>query len=175
MATLDKEQEKLEHQHMMQVLLAERFNLKTHWETHEGAVYNLVVTKDGAKMHTGGSMPPSPDELKNFGDEKIPEIYQRGDGKRGYEFIGHDCHIASLVGILGKLMNTTVINRTGLTATYDFDMQYSDARGRERNEDPMIWPTVRDALEDQLGLKLEAGKGSVRVLVIDHIEKPSAN
>jgi uncharacterized protein (TIGR03435 family) len=160
---------------MMQDLMADRFNLKTHWETREGPVYNLVVAKGGLKMRAGGAVPPSADELKNFGDNKIPELYARGDGSRGYEFVGHECHIAPLTLVLGSLMRTNVIDKTGLTGTYDFDMQYSQANRRERDEDPRIWPQITDAVEDQLGLKLEPAKGPVQVLVVDHIEKPSEN
>jgi uncharacterized protein (TIGR03435 family) len=47
MAALTKEQQRAEQQHMLQVLLEERFKLKTHWETKEGDVYNLVVAKGG--------------------------------------------------------------------------------------------------------------------------------
>jgi len=175
LATLSKEQAELERQHMMQALLADRFNLKTHWETREGPVYDLVVAKRGSMLHAGGSLPPSADELKSFGDRKIPEMYQHGDGRRGYELIGHDCHITTLVGMLGSLMRTRVIDKTGLTATYDFDLQYNQSSGRDRDADPTIWPSVPDAVEDELGLKLEPSKGSVQMLVIDHIEKPSPN
>ena len=175
LATLTMEQLGLERQHMLQALMADRFNLKAHWEAREGPVYNLVVGKGGPKMKAGGLAPPSADELKQFGDRKIPEMYPRGDGKRGYELIGHECHVASLLGMLGALMRTRVIDKTGLTGTYDFDLQYSQARGREREQDPQIWPSITDAVEDQLGLKLESAKGPVQVLVVDHIDRPSEN
>ncbi len=137
--------------------------------------YNLVVAKGGQKMHAGGSQPLSADEVKSFGDRKIPEVYQHGDGKRGYEFIGHECHIATLTSILGSMMSAKVIDKTGLSGTYDFDMQYSQAREKERDQDPTIWPQITDAVEDQLGLKLESTKGPIQVLVVDHIDRPSEN
>jgi uncharacterized protein (TIGR03435 family) len=163
-----------EKQHMMQALLAERFKLKAHWETRKGPVYNLVVAKRGSKLHAGGSMPPSVDELKRFGDTKIPDLYQRGDGRRGYEWIGHDCDIASLSSILSALMRTTVLDKTGLSGTYDFDLQYSNSPDSEREVDHTIWPRVSDAVEDQLGMKLVPAKGQVQVLVVDHVEKPTS-
>jgi uncharacterized protein (TIGR03435 family) len=175
LAILSREQARLEQQHMMQALLADRFNLKTHWETHDGLVYNLVVAKGGPKMQAGGSLAPSAEELKGFGDRKMPEIHQRGNGKRGYEFIGHDCHMTSLTGILGMLMANDVIDKTGLTGTYDFDLQYSQAPDTQREEDLTIWPQVTDAIAEQLGLKLERGKGPVKTLVVDHIDQPSQN
>ena len=63
LAALTKEQQSAEQQHMLQVLLEERFKLKTHWETKEGDLYNLVVAKGGPKLRAEGSMPPSADEL----------------------------------------------------------------------------------------------------------------
>ena len=65
---------------MLQALLEERFKLKTHWETKEGDVYNLVVAKGGPKLSAEGSMPPSADELKMFGDHPAPPLFQRNDG-----------------------------------------------------------------------------------------------
>jgi uncharacterized protein (TIGR03435 family) len=175
LATLTRKQAKLEQQHMMQALLADRFNLKTHWETREGLVYNLVAAKGGPKMQAGGSRSPSAEELKGLGDRKMPEIHQRGNDKRGYEFIGHDCHMTSLTGILGMLMANDVIDKTGLTGAYDFDLQYSQASDARREEDPTIWPPVTDAIQEQLGLKLERAKGPVKKLIVDHIDEPSHN
>jgi uncharacterized protein (TIGR03435 family) len=177
MATLDKEQEKLEQQHMMQALLAERFNLKVHWTTQEGNIYNLVLAKGGSKLRPAGSLPPSPEELKWLEDSKTPPpIHQQGDGRLGYEFFGHDCPIEDLVDMIGSMMGRDVVNHTGLTGKFDFHIQYHGNTPRDnRNEDPTVWPPLTDALEDQLGLKLEAGKGPVRLLVIDHVEMPSAN
>jgi bla regulator protein blaR1 len=177
MATLDKDQERLEQQHMMQALLAERFNLIVHWATQEGNIYNLVLTKGGSKLQPAGSLPPPPEELKWLGDTKTPPpIHQQGDGRFGYEFYGHDCPIEDLVHMIGSMMNRDVVNKTGLTGKFDFHIQYHGTTPRDnRSEDPTVWPPLIDALEDQLGLKLETAKGPVRILVVDHVDKPSEN
>jgi uncharacterized protein (TIGR03435 family) len=74
------------------------------------------------------------------------------------------------------MMNREVVNRTGHTGKFDFHIQYHGNTPRDdRNEDPTVWPPLTDALEDQLGLKLEPGKGMVRLLVVDHVELPSEN
>ena len=86
LAALPGKQQWAEQQHMLQVLLEERFKLKTHWETKEGEVYDLVVGKGGPKLGAEGSMPPSPDEVKNFGEHPVPSLYQKNDG-RGYWYI----------------------------------------------------------------------------------------
>lgn len=175
MAMLTDEQLVLEQQHMLQVLLAERFNLKVHWNAEEHPVYNLILAKGGPKVRTGGLLPPSDDELKRFGGNKIPEIYQRGDGAIGYEFVGRNCHIASLAVVLGRLMGTDVIDRTGLTGTYDFELRYSQASDSEREKEPNMLPPVPEAIKGQLGFRFEPAKESVRELVVDRIEKPSEN
>jgi uncharacterized protein (TIGR03435 family) len=176
LARLDEKDARLEKQHMMQMLLAERFNLKVHWETKEGPVYDLVVSKGGSKLHAPGSMPPKAEELKWLGDSKEPDIHQQGDGRRGYELIGHECTVQSLVVWLSSLMGKNVVDKTGLTGKFDFSMQYDDnASDEKRAVDPTLWPLLTDAVPDQLGLKLQSAKGPIQFLVIDHIEKPSSN
>jgi uncharacterized protein (TIGR03435 family) len=175
LAKLTKEQVTLEQQHMVLVMLTERLNFKSHWETKEGSIYNLVLAKNGPKFRAAGSLPPSAEELKNFGDHPIPPLYQRGDGRRGYEYVAHGCSMEALAGTLGAHMGTPVVDKTGLTGTYDFLLQYHGARPNRENDDPSVWPALLDAVPDQLGLKLEPAKGSIPKLVIDHIEKPSEN
>jgi bla regulator protein blaR1 len=177
LATLDKEQASLERKHMVQALLAERFNLKVHWETRDRDVYNLVLAKGGSKLQPPGSMKPSPQESWPGDPKKLPPIHQEGDRFRGYEFYGHDCPLEVLSGLISSMFGKDVVNKTGLTGNFDFHIRYHGKRpGDNRDEDPAtVWPPLIDALEDQLGLKLEPAKGSVRVLIIDHIDKPSEN
>ena len=175
MATLTDEQVVLEQQHMLQALLAERFNLKVHWTIKEQPAYNLVLAKGGPKFRPGGSMPTSDDELRRFGGNKIPEIFQQGDGTNGYEFVGRNCHIAALALVLGRLMGTSVIDKTGLSETYDFELRYSQASDAEEEKNPTMYPSVPEAVRGQLGIMLKPTKGSVRELVVDHIDRPSAN
>jgi uncharacterized protein (TIGR03435 family) len=174
LAKLSDEQAWLEKQHMFQVLLADRFQLKVHWETREGPIYELVVAKNGPKLHPGGSMAPTPEEIKNFGDRKIPSLYQRGNGVKGYEYLCHECSIESLAVALTGQMGTSVVDKTGLTGTYDFLLQYH-GRGPDASDDPTVWPPLLTAVPDQLGLKMQPAKGEKQFLVIDHIERPSAN
>jgi len=127
LAKLSKEDERLEQQHMLQALLADRFKLKTHWETREGSVFNLVVAKNGPKM---------------------------------------------LAGQFGR----TVLDKTGLTGTYDFKLSYFGTRPEDRGDgDTNPRPMLDGAIQSELGLKVEPAKGPIQVLVVDHIEKPSEN
>ena len=175
LAALPREQQGAEQRHMLHALLEERFRLKTHWETKEGDTYNLVVAKGGPKLGEHGSLPPTADELKNFGDHPVPTIYQKNDG-RGYDFIGHGCPISQLVSMLTLQFGRPVNDKTGLTGKYDFVLAYRGRWDRDRKDDdtdPM--PPMDRALQEQLGLKVEGVKGPVKVLVVDHVEKPSEN
>jgi uncharacterized protein (TIGR03435 family) len=174
LAKLTDKQARLEKQHMLQLLLADRFQLKAHWETREGPIYELVVSKNGPKLNPGGSMPPSPEELQNWGDKKLPPIYQRGNGIKGYEYIGHQCAIEWLAEALSAQMGEPVIDKTGLSGTYDFVLQYR-GRGPDASDDPSVWPPLLAAVPDELGLKMQPAKGQRQVLIIDHIERPSEN
>ncbi|WP_263378271.1 TIGR03435 family protein [Granulicella paludicola] len=178
MAKLDRPEAQLEQQHMLQALLADRFQLKTHWEMRSTQTYDLLVGKKGVKMAPGGSSPPTAEELKDWGDQGLPPIYQRGDGSpgHGYTFVAHKCTTAKIAEMLSGQLGHPVKDRTGLTGTYDFILQYQGAlqSGRSADDQESV-PALDLAIQNVLGLKLESAKGMDRFLVIDHIEKPSPN
>ena len=176
LAKLTDEQARLEKRHMMQVLLADRFQLKVHWETKEGPIYDLVVAKGGSKLHPGGSMPPTEGELQSWGDKKIPPVHENGSSWAGFDLIGHQCSMDSLAQALtGMIMGLPVVNKTGLNGTYDFDLKFFGSTEQNASDDPNMARPLPEALTDQLGLKLQSAKGEKQFLVIDHIERPSAN
>ena len=175
LAKLKNKEAQLEKQHMLQVLLADRFKFKSHWETHEGQIYELVVAKGGSKLCAAGSLPPRTDELEHFHGKKPPKLYQQGDGIRGYEFVGHGCSVARLALTLTGQMGTPVVDKTGLAGDYDFVLQYRGAVADETGDNPATWPPLMSAVPDQLGLRLQRAKGMKTFLVVDNIEKPSEN
>jgi uncharacterized protein (TIGR03435 family) len=176
LAKLDDKSAALEQQHMLQALLADRFNLKVHWTTVEGNVYRLAVAKGGAKLSPAGSMEPDAQESKWLGDHPVPPLHQQGDGRLGYTFYGHSCGMEDLARILGQQMGRDVVDQTGITGKFDFRLQYSGRTADDNREnDPMKWPPMIDAVQDQLGLKLESAKGATKMLMIDHADKPSEN
>ena len=175
LAALPAEQQQAEHQHMLQALLADRFKFKAHWETRQGDIYNLVVAKGGPKLGAAGSMPIAADDMKMFGDHPPPSLLQKNDGQ-GYDFIAHGCSMGELVGTLTPQFGRPVFDNTALTAKYDFVLKYKGRWDRDRPADDLDpIPPLDRALQEQLGLKVEPAKGPIKVLVIDHIEKPSAN
>jgi uncharacterized protein (TIGR03435 family) len=87
---------------------------------------------------------------------------------------GHEMNMASLVNLLGALVGRPVVDRTGLKGAYDFDLEFTPDEVQrtppaEAPPDP-IGPSLFTAVQSQLGLKLEARKGPVEQIVIDHIE-----
>jgi uncharacterized protein (TIGR03435 family) len=174
LAKLTKEQVRLEHEHMFQVLLAERFKLKVHWETRNVETYELVVSKPGRLKSTGEL--PSPDELKNFGNRPIPPLYQRGSSMRGFEYPAHGATTLDIAQMLSMQFGRPVADKTGLTGKYDFNLQTYQVRLSDRKDDETNpWMPLEIAIQDQLGLKLVPSQGPMQKLIIDHVEKPSEN
>ena len=153
---------------MFKNLLAERFGLKFHSETRQGPVYDLVVDKSGVKMKPDGDV----------GNLKIP-IVPSGPGK----FTGTKVPMSYLSWFLGQVTRSDprpVIDKTGLTHVYDFTLQFMPElpQGVSRSDLPpemQNLPMLFDAVQEQLGLKLERAKGPVEHYVIDHANEPSAN
>jgi uncharacterized protein (TIGR03435 family) len=172
---------------MMQNLLAERFKMTFHREKKEMATYELVVAKNGPKMKAPA--PPPAD-----GDEKPPARPPGGfktdangfpvlaPGRESMGIItGSHATIrfanetmADFAGSLSDQVRKPITDATGLKGKYDFTLQWVTDGASLSSGDP--GPTIFQALQDQLGLKLESKKGMVDILVVDHLEKtPTEN
>jgi uncharacterized protein (TIGR03435 family) len=169
---------------MLQSLLADRFKLSMHRETKELPVYNLT----GAK---GAFNPPAPQEGGCVPmDPTAPP--PRGSLPCGVPRIGMSGVIdaakfstAQLVMTLATVLGRPVIDHTGFTGTFDIHLNFTPdtstqglpggALGAAPPESDPTRPNIFDALQEQLGLKLTSSKGPVEVLVIDHVERPTAN
>jgi len=172
---------------MLQNLLVERFQLKTHKETKELPIYELVVAKDGPKLKsvpepprpapgTPPGPPPSP------GGPMPPGAFRIGRGEMMGSAIPFENFIQSLSSMLGR----TVVNKTGLTGFFDVQMHWAPDPGETGPFGPVpgvqppppadpAGPSIFTALQEQAGLRLESSKGPVEVLVIDSVERPSEN
>ena len=138
---------------MLQALLAERFKLAVHRETKELPVYALVAGKNGPKLRAAED------------DGSAPEI---GSGD-GHQIKAHHISMKMLAATLQGYIGDTVIDATGLSGMFDLNLDFNV------DENPSAeGPTVFEAVQ-RLGLKLETRKGPVEAIVIDHVEKPSAN
>lgn len=149
-----KEREELNNQ-MLQALLADRFKLRVHYESRIQSVDQLVVTKGGSK-------------LKQWPAEQKP----RGVSWSGNQIKVQGAGMDRLVFCLSDVLGRTVVDKTGLAGNFDIQLKWTpdDQQGK-----PDAGPTLVTALEEQLGLKLQAAKGPVNALVVDHVEKPSEN
>lgn len=173
---------KLARQHMLQALLAERFKLVFHRETKELQVYTLFVGKNGAKVQ------PSNSDFKINGIKPAAGSSGFfGIGNRGadtFAVMGIDISMGDLATRLVTMLGQPVLDKTGLTGRYDFDVQFlaGDSQppnvfGGEAASPPP--PPGREFLPlaalQALGFRVESGKAPIEIIVIDHVEKPSGN
>jgi uncharacterized protein (TIGR03435 family) len=145
---------------MLQSLLAERFHLKFHREMRPLPAYVLVVSPGGHKMR------------KMADDEKVPTYASTPPVTA--RMMGP---FSGLVNLIAMSADHPVIDKTGLTGNYDAPPMDWTALIRAKRADPQEdgVPSLTQALQSELGLKLEARKEPLEVLVIDSVEKPSAN
>jgi uncharacterized protein (TIGR03435 family) len=160
---------------MLQHLLEERFQLKIRRETRQEPVWALVVDKGGSKMpvHDPADLDHPPMGLQGV---------RGSDGGMCGALTGQNITMDYLAFTLSRSMDRNVIDRTGLPARYDVNLQFLPDLARsakaEADGGPAISPDCPDlpaALPKQLGLRLESAKGPVEFLVVEHAEKPTGN
>jgi uncharacterized protein (TIGR03435 family) len=174
---------------MLQSLLEERFSLKLHHETRELPAYNLVVGKNGLKLRNSVSLDGCSSGVVPVGAvpcaEESRAAAQNGITKsattqglimtapRGIT-TGRGVNIGSLAAMVQRqLAGPVVIDKTGLTDTYDFRMEFASVNVTTQDDSPL--PSIFTALEKDLGLKLESTRTLVDTLIIDQISKPTDN
>lgn len=167
---------------VLRTLLADSFQLKMHTEDRELPIYSLVIAKNGPK-NMKEIKPADLDKDLSRGADGTPLggwVWHRGS-KPGDPFIAHQMSMGYFLFWLNTLgLGRPIYNHTGLTANYDFTLQFVSMQGTTSPDaaietDTAGGPSIFTALQDQLGLKLEAAKGPVTVRVVDHVERPSAN
>ncbi len=170
LARLTDNEVRLEKRNAIRVLLAERLGLKTHLETRNSSIYNLIVDKGGVKMQI---VPPPPPPANGEAPPPPPPMDVQAHGSQhGLEFVGSNAPMRGLTGVLSSMVEAPVVDKTGLNGIYNYTLQM----GREWSaNDPESWPSIFTAVQEQLGLKLEAAHESVPNLVVDHITKPTEN
>ena len=170
-------------QRALQTLLEDRFKLKAHRETRQMDVYALVMAKpDGgpgpnlkpstqdcaaaAEAAKRGSPPPAGPGAPICG-------IQGGPGRLRFGGLPASAFGQALSGPAGR----TVIDRTGLTGSWEFELKFTPVtRAAARPDQPAADPDAPSfftAVQEQLGLKLESTKGPVEVIVIDSIDRPT--
>uniref|UniRef100_Q021X2 Soil-associated protein, TIGR03435 family n=1 Tax=Solibacter usitatus (strain Ellin6076) TaxID=234267 RepID=Q021X2_SOLUE len=143
--------------HMLQAMLADRFHLEIHRVTKTLPEFALVIAKGGPKLQEAS------------GEDRDRQSSSQGDRM----IKGRGMPVASLAEMLISAVGAPVVDRTGLTGKYTFSLAFAPLQGTPRDDEPL--PTIFTVLQEQLGLKLEAIKGPVQVVVIDRAERPAEN
>ncbi len=141
-------------------LLADRFLLTFHQETREQSLFALVVAKRGAKL----------------GESTESESFIRRVGRGSIK--GQAVALRLLVLNLANELGRPVIDKTGLTGKYTFELKWDASLPSAAQSSVAPEPdggSIFTALQEQLGLRLESQKGPVSVLVVDRAERPSEN
>jgi uncharacterized protein (TIGR03435 family) len=159
---------------MLQKLLADRFQLKFHHETKELSVYVIKVASGGEKMTNTSAAPTDPPGFgfRGLGDLVVRNLTMADFAK----------------GLQTTVTDRPVVDQTGLTGRYDFTLkwtpdesQFAQFRGAvpqpapSAGDNPNAPPSLYTAVQEQLGLRIEATKAPDDAMVIDHVEKPSPN
>ena len=155
---------------MMQKLLTDRFKLAFHRDKRELSVYALTVAKSGPKMTKNDSDPNG-----------LPALFFRGLGM----LPARNANMADLAGLLqGAVLDRPVVDQTGLAGRFDFTLNWTPDETQFGGlgvkvppppDNAAAPPGLFTALQEQLGLKLDASKAQVEIFVIDRVEKPTEN
>jgi bla regulator protein blaR1 len=165
-------------QQMLIALLADRFGLICHQETRELHTYVLLIAKNGPKMRQSTTEQDEPDPN---GKHTLPLLRMEGT-----KIEASGAPIESLVRTLSGILESTVIDQTGLAGRYDYTLQWSSddavyAPIPNRTESSGVSPPGHDrpslstAIQEELGLRLVKQKAPIDVIVIDHVMRPSPN
>ncbi len=138
---------------MVQPLLVEQFKLTYHRESRNRTIYWLVVGKKGPKMKQSTASVNGMRMGKGVMTcTKMP--------------------MSLFARVLTGYVQTEVVDKTGLTADFDFTFEWMSDDGKSGTEPG---PSLFTALNEQLGLQLKSAKGTIQLFVIDSAERPSAN
>ena len=171
---------------MQQSLLAERFHLKVHFETREMQLFEMVPAKGGLKIKPVAPVDDSAAAAGAPKDRLSPgsmNMMIRTDGSAILEARAAkmDLFLNALRGESPEVAGRPIVDRTGFEGLFDLkDFRFAgvplpNASGAGTNgSDPDV-PTLSQALEQQLGLKLIPAKGQVEVVVIDSTDRPTEN
>lgn len=158
---------------MVQKLLADRFQLRFHHDQKDLSVYIISVATGGPKMTKSSAGPNDP---QTFGLRGLGELNVINMSVKDF---------ASWMQ--NGVMDRPVIDQTGLTDRYDFQLKWTpdesqfaafrggDAVSPPPTDDSKALPALYTAIQEQIGLKMSPVKAPEDVIVIDHVEKPSAN
>jgi uncharacterized protein (TIGR03435 family) len=155
---------------MLRSLLSDRFKLAFHREQKVFSIYELQVAKNGPKLKPSASRPDEP-AVVGPGVVYPPQRVV---------LPGRNATMGNFVSLLQRaILDRPVVDKTGLSGRYDFDLEWAPDETQFGGDLPASAasqsPPLFEAIQQQLGLKLEATRGPVAALVVDQVERPSAN
>ncbi|WP_325381637.1 TIGR03435 family protein [Edaphobacter sp.] len=148
-------------QEMLQKLLATRFGLKLHRDKRDLPIYVIKVAKGGPKLAQSSE--------NAYG---LPTQSGHGQGSQQQRKFTNNSMSDFALG-MQAYMDRPVVDETGLPGRYDFTLKWTP--DNVPTSEPGAPPGIFTAVQEELGLKLEATKGPADVLVIEHVERPSPN
>jgi uncharacterized protein (TIGR03435 family) len=146
-------------QAMLILLLADRFHLKAHLQPKIMPVYDLVVAKGGPKIKLSQA-------------ERTDSNWNSSSSGNDKVITSKSISMSDLAQALSDEVHRQVNDKTGLTGGADIKLKWTADEAADQG-DTVI--SIFTAVEEQLGLKLQPSKGPVDILVIDHVEMPTAN
>jgi uncharacterized protein (TIGR03435 family) len=150
-----------QYQEMLQKLLAERFGLKFHRAQRDLSIFAITVAKGGPKLAVSKSDP----------NGLLDQTGNNNGVEQTWRYTNNS--MADFAQGLHDFLDRPAVDETGLKGKFDFGLAWS-VDGAVNN-DPKAPPGFFTAVQEQLGLKIEPTKGPAEVLVIEHVEQPSAN
>ena len=158
---------------MLRRLLTDRFQLAFHREPKQLPVFALTVAKGGPKLKPS-TAPPS--QLPYL----INTVYPEEKGGVHILLPARNATMMQFVAMLQRgVLDRAVVDQTGLSGRYDFDLEWTPDENQFGGNLPRsvesTKPSLFAAMQEQLGLRLEATKGLIEALVIDRVERPSEN
>jgi uncharacterized protein (TIGR03435 family) len=153
-----RERYKAAFESMMQSMLAERFKLAVHRDRKTMGVYALVLGKSGIKF------------------KEVPPGGPSSSSTHNTHFTGTRVSMDAFAAVLSQHTEIPVVDFTGLKGVYDLKLDWQDEHEEHDKTDAPPGPGIAEAIQDQLGLRLERRKAPVDILVVDHVEKtPTEN
>lgn len=184
-AQAGREVPRQEMEGMLRAMLADRFKLTVHYEMQERPVYALMVARADGRLGQdirksdldcdaiqaawrAGSKEPAPPTSNG-----APACGMSMRGTQGMEVLLGARPLSLLASSLGTTPGRVVVDKTGLKGNYDIRLNYMPQPRADAPPDAP--PNIFTALQEQLGLKLEPDRAPLKILVIDHIERPTDN
>jgi len=159
---------------MMQSLLADRFKLAIHFETREVPVFALVPSKPGK---TGPRLQPHSDQPPCSTASPCGRFDSLPNPPGQFKIGARNVTMGFIANVLATSeLGRPVLDQTGLAGNFDFTLEWTPNIPPSPDFMPdQTGPTYIEALQEQLGLKLEPTRGPIQVPMIDHVDRPDEN